>query len=161
MDMIVPEFVPVTGMVQEITSMRDCCSIMVSVLVSDKETINLVIDKDTVVVDNRRIRRGMRIRGFYDASRPVILIYPPQYQAVAVTVLTGENEDVTLAYFDRHLIASDNSLQLNIGRSTMVETANGQIYRCDPANHILLVFYSVTTRSIPPQTTPERVIVLF
>lgn len=160
MDMIVPEFVPVTGMVQEITGMRDCCSVMVSVLVSDGETINLVIDKDTVVVDNRRIRRGMRIYGFYDASRPAILIYPPQYQAVAVTVLTGTNQEAALAYFDRHLIAGDHSLKLNIGRETVVETANGQIYGCDPANHVLLVFYSVTTRSIPPQTTPERVIVL-
>lgn len=154
-----PGYVPVTGIVQNIINMHDCCSIMVSVLVGNNETVNLVIDEDTVVVDNRRIRRGMLIRGFYDASKPVILIYPPQYQAVAVVVLGRRDEGVTLAYFNRHLTASDNSLRLNIGRNTVVETVNGQLYRCDPSEHVLLVFYGATTRSIPPQTTPDRVIV--
>lgn len=154
-----PGFIPVTGTVQEITNMRDCCSIMVSVRVSDNETVNLVIDENTVVVDNRRIRRGMVIRGFYDASRPVILIYPPQYQAVAVVLLREENEGVMLAHFNRHLTASDNSLRLNIGRNTVIETVNGQSFGCDLANHVLLVFYGATTRSIPPQTTPDRIIV--
>ena len=159
MDMRFPGFIPVTGTIQDITNMRDCCSVMVSVRVSEHETVNLVIDEDTVVVDNRRLRRGMIIRGFYDASRPVILIYPPQYQAVAIVVLDRENDGVTLAWFNRHLTASDNSLRLNIGRNTVVETVNGQQYRCDPADHVLLVFYGATTRSIPPQTTPDRVIV--
>ena len=159
MDMRFPEFIPVTGTVQDVTNMRDCCSVIVSVRVSNNETVDLVINEDTVVVDNRRIRRGMVIRGFYDASRPVILIYPPQYQAVAVVVLGRENEGVTLAYFNRHLTASDNSLRLNIGRNTVVETVNGQLYNCNPADHVLLVFYGATTRSIPPQTTPDRVIV--
>lgn len=159
MDMRFPGFIPVTGTVQEITNMRDCCSVMVNVRVSENETVNLVIDKDTVVVDNRRIRRGMIIRGFYDASRPVILIYPPQYHAVAVVSLREENEGVMLAHFNRHLTASDNSLRLNIGRNTVIETVNGQSFGCDPANHVLLVFYGATTRSIPPQTTPDRIIV--
>jgi len=159
MDMRFPGYVPVTGTVQDVTNMRDCCFVMVSVLASNNEIVNLVINEDTLVVDNKRLRRGMIIRGFYDASRPVILIYPPQYQAVAVVVLREENEGVVLAYFNRHLTANDNSLRLNIGRNTVVETVNGQLYKCDPANHVLLVFYGATTRSIPPQTTPDRIIV--
>ncbi|MDY3022040.1 MAG: hypothetical protein SOS50_07710 [Oliverpabstia sp.] len=65
-----------------------------------------------------------------------------------------------LNYFDRNLLAGDGSLQLNIGRNTEITTLNGQSFPCSPGNRSLLVYYTATTRSIPPQTTPQRIIVL-
>ena len=62
--------------------------------------------------------------------------------------------------FDRNLTAEDNSLQLNVARNTNIETINGQNTGCNLGNQTLLVYYTATTRSIPPQTTPRRIVVL-
>ena len=96
---------------------------------------------------------------FYDASLPVPLIFPPQYRAQIITVL-GRDEQVMINEFNRNLVTADNSLQLNIARNTRIETINGQNTSCSPGNQTLLVYYTTTTRSIPPQTTPRRVIIL-
>jgi hypothetical protein len=98
------------------------------------------------------------VAAFYDASLPVPLIFPPQYQAQIVAVLMRD-EQIMLNEFDRNLTARDGSLQLNLARNTNIETLNGQNVSCNPAGRTLLVYYTATTRSIPPQTTPRRVVV--
>lgn len=151
-------FVPVTGVIANVTRGGDCYSQMVS-LRTDMGIVNFHVNADTLIIDNRQLRRGMEIVAYYDSNLPVPLIFPPQYHAQIVAV-PGRNQQIMLNYFDRNLRASDQSLQLNIGLGTQVRTANGQNFGCPPGNQWLLVFYSVTTRSIPPQTTPERIIVL-
>ena len=99
----------------------------------------------------------MRIAAFYDSSLPVPLIFPPQYHAKIVTVI-GRNENVMLNYFGRNLIAADGSLRLNIARNTIIKTVNGQTVTCNLENRFLLVYYTITTASIPPQTTPRKII---
>ncbi|MCI8326146.1 MAG: hypothetical protein HFI37_00045, partial [Lachnospiraceae bacterium] len=86
-------------------------------------------------------------------------IFPPQYRAQIVTAL-GRNEQVTLKFFNRNLVAQDRSLQLNVAPSTMISTINGQRVNCNLGNRTLLVYYTATTRSIPPQTTPGKIVVL-
>lgn len=156
--MDVSNFVPVIGVIVNITRGFDCCSQMIS-LRAEGGVVNFVISSQTLVIDCRNLRPGMRVAAFYDGSLPVPLIFPPQYQAQIIAVI-GRNEQVALNYFDRNLTAADQSLRLNMARSTTVQTANGQTYTCSPGDQILLVFYSVTTRSIPPQTTPRKVVVL-
>lgn len=112
-----------------------------------------------MVVDNVRLRPGMRIAAFYDANLPTPAVYPPQYRAELVTSLR-RNQQVKLDYFDDSLTSTDNTLRLNIGPTTNVENVNGQQYTCSPENSELLVYYTTTTFSIPAQTTPQRVIVL-
>ncbi|MBQ6806964.1 MAG: hypothetical protein IJO97_05995 [Lachnospiraceae bacterium] len=137
---------------------NDCCSQMMSVYTGNG-IVNFMIGPQTRVIDSRQLRRGMQVAAFYDNSLPIPLIFPPQYQAQIVTVLDG-NEQVMLARFDRNLLAEDGSLQLNIARSTVVETINGQSVSCQLGNQTLLVYYTMTTRSVPPQTTPRKVVVL-
>lgn len=151
------DFVPVIGTVLNIARGNDCCSQMVS-LRTDDGIANFVVNAQIQVIDDIQIRMGMRIAAFYDASLPMPLIFPPQYRAQIVTVI-GRNEQVMLNYFDRNLLAKDRSLQLNIAGNTAIRTANGQRFNCNPADQILMVYYTATTRSIPPQTTPSRIIV--
>ena len=94
----------------------------------------MILSDDTFVVDTMRLMPGMRVAAFY--------------------------EDVNLSWFDETLTASDQSLKLNLYQSTVLSTLNGQPYFCFPANHFLLVYYAAATKSIPPQTAPNRVIVL-
>lgn len=150
---------PVIGTIVDMNTYdNDCCNQFITLSV-EEQTINIIMDQDTFVVDTMRLMPGMRIAAFYDSTLPVPLIYPPQYNADLITVLRPE-EDVALGYFDESLTASDSSLKLNIYPSTIISTLNGQAYLCSPANHYLLVYYAATTRSIPPQTAPIRIVVL-
>lgn len=151
-------YVPVTGTILNITRGNDCCTQMMS-LRTENGIVNFMVGPETQVVDSRRLRPGMQVAAFYDSSLPVPLIFPPQYRAQLVAV-PGRNEQIMLNYFDRNLLAGDASLQLNIGRNTVIETLNGQSVNCPVSGRMLLVFYTATTRSIPPQTTPERIVVL-
>ncbi|MGI6018127.1 MAG: hypothetical protein ACOX8M_04910 [Marvinbryantia sp.] len=151
-------FVPVIGTVININRGTECCNQRMSVR-TENGTVNFIVVPETLVIDSRQIRPGMRVAAFYDADLPVPLIFPPQYRAQIVTTL-GRDEQIMLNYFDRNLTAADNSLRLNVNRSTRVETVNGQNFPCNPANQALLVYYSATTRSIPPQTAPRRLVVL-
>lgn len=151
-------YIPVTGIIMNIAGGNDCCSQMMT-LRTDSGIVNFVVGADTKVIDNRQLRTGMRVAAFYDSSLPVPLIFPPQYQAWLVTIV-NRNETVTLDYFDRSLLAADQSLQLEIGVDTVMRTENGQIFTCAPGERMLLVYYSATTRSIPPQATPRKIVVL-
>lgn len=149
---------PVTGTIMNLSGGENCCSQVISVYTGNG-IVNFIINAQTRVIDSRQLRRGMQITAFYDNSLPVPLIFPPQYQARLVTVLDG-NEQVVLAKFDENLLAEDSSMQLNLARSTTIETINGQSVNCQLGNQTLLVYYTTMTRSIPPRTTPRKVIVL-
>ena len=148
----------VIGTILNMAGGNDCCSQMMS-LRTNNGIINFMVGPDTRIIDNRPLRAGLRVAAFYDTSLPVPLIFPPQYQAQIVTVLVRD-EQVMLNDFDRNLVARDNSLQLNVARNTGIETINGQSVSCNLGNQTLLVYYTTTTRSIPPQTTPRRIVVM-
>ena len=151
--------IPITGTIMDISyPMEDCCS-QILTMNAEGQQVNMVLSQETAVVDTMRLMPGMRIAAFYDSTQPVPLIYPPQYRALLAAVLRPEDQ-VTLALFDETLTALDGSLKLNLYPSTVLSTLNGQPYFCTPFNHYLLVYYSATTRSIPPQTAPSRIIVL-
>ena len=126
--------VPVIGTVLRIMSERDCCSHMMS-LQTANGIVNFRINSETVVIDSRQLRVGMQIAAFYDSTLPVPLI-------------------------DNNLVSTDGALQLNVARNTTITTLNGQNFNCNLGNRNLLVYYTVTTRSIPPQTTPRKIVVL-
>lgn len=154
-----PIFVPVTGVIQEIAPFQNqCCNQLITLRTSDN-VVNFILNADTYVVDNMQLRPGMRVTAFYDENLPVPLVYPPRYQA-ALIARTGANENVMADFFDRNLNAVNHSLKLNPSSSTQVITANGQRFSCRPGGHYLIVFYGATTRSLPPQTTPRKIIVL-
>lgn len=152
-------FVPITGVISDIIPMTgSCCSQLISIR-TGREINNFVLSANTFVADNTRLRTGMRVSAYYDSSHPVPLIFPPQYQAEIITAIRPD-ESAILDFFNRNLVNSSNTLQLNIAPATSITTDNGQRFHCRLGNQFLLVYYSATTRSIPAQTTPRRIIVL-
>lgn len=151
-------FEKIEGIIQGIQRGDSCCSMVVS-MISNSSIVNMTVNAETVIIDNVRLRPGMRIAAFYDTNLPVPAIYPPRYQAELITVLK-RGQQVKLDYFDDGLVSSDNTLRLNIGPGTNVKTLNGQQYLCSPANSELLVYYTSSTFSVPAQTTPQKIIVL-
>lgn len=151
-------FLPVFGIIRSIEPMLNCCNLMVSIL-TQNGVVNMIVTPETYVVNNIRLRTGMQIFAFYDGNAPAPLIFPPQFNAIVIgRAVRGRN--VTLDFFDENLENSDHSLRLIPSAQTHISTSNGQMFSCGLENNLLLVYYDVTTRSIPAQTTPREIIVL-
>ena len=121
--------------------------------------VNFVVAPDTYFVDNVMVAVGDMVTGFYDANAPTPMIYPPQLRAIVMAMDT-QYRNVKVDYFDSNLISSDNYLKLNISPYTRMLLVNGQLFTGNPANRDLVVVYGPTTRSIPAQTNPYKIIVL-
>ncbi len=121
--------------------------------------VNFVVSPTTYFVDHSTARTGDRIVGYFDTNAPVPLIYPPQYRAI-VMVKNRTYQNVKIDYFNDQLLSSDGQLQLNISPITQLVLQNGQQFSSNPANRNLIVIYGPSTKSIPAQTTPYRIIVL-
>jgi len=135
------------------------CYKLMTVQKRDGSIVNFVITPTTYFVNHIMMRVGDTVIGFYDANAPVPLIFPPQYRAIVMSrLLPGLN--VKVDYFDEQLVSSDGTLKLNIAPFTQIIMENGQSFTGNPTNHNLIVIYGPTTRSIPAQTTPYRIIVM-
>ena len=121
--------------------------------------VNFVVAPDTYFVDHVMVAVGDRVTGFYDANAPVPLIYPPQYNAI-VMARRSLYQNVKVDYFNNQLVSSDNTLKLNIAQCTRIILKNDQAFTQNPGNRNLIAVYGVTTKSIPAQTVPYKIIVM-
>lgn len=137
----------------------DGCMMFVGVETEDGNPVNFMVTPSTFVVDFIQLREGMMATFFYRTDVPVPLIYPPQYNAVVVAP-EEVGIFVYVGHFNNNLVSEDRSLQLNLDSEVPVVTTNNQTFMGNPANHDLVVIYANTTRSIPAQTTPIKVVVL-
>ena len=135
------------------------CGAMIMLEDMDGNNVNFTVGPMTYVLDFATLQEGMQVGVFYRTDAPAPLIFPPQYQAsVIVPDRMGVNVDV--GYYNSMLVNENQTLQLNLSGDVPVLTSNNQMYLGNPANHELVVVYSMSTRSIPAQTTPDKVIVL-
>lgn len=125
----------------------------------DGEVVNFLQTENTYLVDDFKVSAGSKVVCFYDATRPVILIYPPQYEAEVIAELKDE-WTVKADRFDEDLVSADNDLKLNISDETEIFLQNGEPFDGELAGRKLVVIYDISTRSIPAQTNPKKVIVL-
>ena len=162
-----PVFYAVDGTIVELRSAAsgrrgtaDACQLFAAVEDEDGNIVNFLISPSTYVADFTTLREGMRAVFYYRADAPVPLIYPPQFSAVVVVPRQRNGTFVTVGYFNAALINSEQTLQLNMSSRVQVLTTNNQRFLGSPAGHNLVVFYETSTRSIPAQTTPQKVVVL-
>lgn len=135
------------------------CYKLMTLTGNDGSIVNFVINPTTHFLDHVIVAIGDYVTGFYDVNVPVILIYPPQYQAIII-VKDTLYQNVKVDYFNSQLVSSDNQLQLHISSFTPILLQNEQPFTSNIANRNLLVVYGPTTRSIPAQTTPYKIIIL-
>ncbi len=135
------------------------CFKLISLLRGDGSIVKFIISPTTYFLDHVMVSIGDRVTGFYDVNVPVILIYPPQCQAL---IIEKDNpyQYVKVDYFDSQLVSSDGQLQLNISNYTPILLPKNQTFTLNPVNRNLLVVYGPTTMSIPAQTTPYKIIVM-
>ncbi|MGL4791431.1 MAG: stalk domain-containing protein, partial [Anaerotignaceae bacterium] len=115
----------------------------------------------TTTIDD--IKEGMEIKCLIPGDSPMTLSMPPVTGSVELVIIQGETGSSTVTTFDEELVNKDNTLKLNIGENTTIVDIQGsrRFYAAeDLKNAELAVFYSVTTKSIPAQTTPDLVIII-
>lgn len=158
-----------TGTVKSIEENTDG---MIRVYLEDKDNspAYFILTKDTYYVDDVKIQEGKEITGYYESGKPMILIYPPQYSIDIVAAAPTDNF-MKADKFDANLLSSDKQLKLNISTDTeIIWENNTQIYwfkaptaeelQTVLTNRKMIVFYDFTTKSIPAQTTPNKIIIL-
>ena len=134
------------------------CNKLVSVENKTGATVNFVVSPNTYFVDHAMVAVGDQVTGYYDGNAPAPLIYPPQYQAL-VMVKESPYQNVKVDFFNSQLVSSDGRLKLNLSPYTPIILKNGQSFTKNPANRNLIVIYGPSTKSIPAQTTPYKLIV--
>ncbi len=149
------------GTVREIT---DHWSIegakFISLESSSGEPANIIADNNTYIFDNEKIEVGSEITAYYDANAMMIMIYPPQYKA-EVIVVENDSRNVKVDLFDEELVSADGMLKLmNISDVKDIVDEDGSAYKGELKGKVLAAVYTISTKSIPAQTTPERVVVL-
>lgn len=149
-----------TGVVKSITASESVKGSKYVLVENEQgQQANIIVSQDTFILDNIAITEGSTITGYYQANVPMIMIYPPQYSA-EVVVAQSKQTNVKVDLFDKNLLGSDKDLKLNISDETQVVSKDGTEYEGELFNRKLVVLYDFTTKSLPAQTTPNKIIVL-
>lgn len=131
--------------------------------------IHFGISKDTLLFDQTgakvtpdSLQTGDTVKVYYRKDQPMALSMPPMTFA-PILIVEKENSIgfIELAFFNENLINLENTLKLNISDETQIIDEQGnKRSKDDLYNQELLVFYDITTRSIPAQTSPSKIIIL-
>ena len=160
------DFMKYTGMIKEIV--KDDKRWTITIADENKNITHLLLNNDTILIhsgDGEQIKRedlqiGHSLEAYYDKNKPMLLIFPPQLTPDFVLVREENAKmNVKVSKFDDSLLSLDNQLKLNLSKETIIENQLGKpIEKEKLANKELIVFYSVTTKSIPAQTSPIKII---
>ncbi|MFF2793673.1 stalk domain-containing protein [Lysinibacillus xylanilyticus] len=155
-------FIKITGTIENVEKRKDSTYYTVK---EDENTNVFVVNDDTLVYDNTgkevKLQKGDKVTAFTYANKPMLMIYPPQYNPEVIIVETKEIGTVEVDFFNKELVNTDNTLKLNVGKETELLSLSGKKVKAeDLAEQHLLVFYTIATMSIPAQTPPSKVVVL-
>ncbi len=150
--------------------------------VEDVEYATIVVENDnmgmvfttkvsTVVYDSKDgsiktvkdLTEGMEITAVLPANSIMTMSLPPMTPDALAFVINQEGTSVKVDKFDDELVSEDKTLMLNIAEDTSIVSVTGsrQILTAeDIKGSNALVIYGATTRSLPAQTTPIKVVLL-
>ena len=164
-------YIYTSGTVTAIEERDDQTRVTIAVPDEDREATSVLVLTDrTVFPFESEIEIGDYVTAYYIANAPMILIYPPQFNVAVLVNGKPASQSVVVDRFaqidgqDGRYLAHGGNLIINVGPDTEVVLADGTEFNFDYGpidGRRLIVIYSVETRSLPPMTTPEKIIVLF
>ena len=133
--------------------------------------LRFAVDANSLILDSKDgsyktvadLTEGMEVAVVYSANSPMGMSLPPYLGSVTAVVANADADNMMVGHFGDDLTDKTNKLQLNISDETRILNLEGAKIRLsaeDVKNQDALVFYDVTTRSIPAQTTPSLVLLL-
>ncbi|NEU29250.1 copper amine oxidase N-terminal domain-containing protein [bacterium LRH843] len=106
-----------------------------------------------------QFEEGLQVDVYYDKHKPMTMIYPATVIPSIVIVHDQEFEQVKVSKFDKDFVSLDNELKLHLSEETVLENEQGEkIDVAELSDKELIVFYTASTKSIPAQTTPSKII---
>ncbi|OCS94672.1 hypothetical protein [Caryophanon latum] len=142
-----PTFIAQQGTITSLNQTDD--GLFVEATLNDEPLTFLLFD-DTPIVNNKgedvTLQEGMNVQGYVYANSPMVMIYPPRYTPAIIVVETGDVGMYSVASFNDDHVNDTNMLQVTTDEPM-------------PAGNYA-VFYTTSTRSIPAQATPHRIIAL-
>ncbi|MEK5037588.1 stalk domain-containing protein [Sporosarcina sp. FSL K6-3457] len=161
-------YMKATGVIQEIEKETD--GIRLTIENEDKLIMILRINDESLLFNSTTtnqlkladLKKGAIVEAYYDKNKPMIMIYPATVTPEIVIVKDEKDfGSVKIGQFDKNYLSLDGELKLNIGEETPLFNQQGEaIEMKDLQGKELMVFYSITTMSLPPQTPPTKVIAL-
>lgn len=163
-------FIKTSGVIQDIETKKD--AVTLTVATEEKEPIITILkltdetllfnSGTTKSVEKEVFQKGQSIDAYYDKNKPMLMIYPAQISPELVIVQDKEKiGSVKVSKFDDSFLSLDKELKLNIGEETILENEQGEkIKQEDLKGKELVVFYTITTMSIPAQTPPSKIIAI-
>ena len=107
------------------------------------------------------LKVGDKVTGYFIQPQIISMQYPPKVESFAIVkqdIQSGKS--LYVGMFGENHLALDNALKLDLSEKTSIIDVDGNTYQGSLVDKMLIVYYSMTTRSIPPQTAPKKVIVL-
>lgn len=157
-----PYFLSVEGVITEIQpQQKESDNYWISITTDKGGPVHLVVGKDTFFDQKvkEKLKPGQKVTAFYQSGIPILLIYPPQIP-VSVITIPEELQFVIADVFDKEGVNTTRKLKIKPSSSTKIVLEDGSGYTGSLENRKLIVYYGVTTKSIPAQTVPERIVVL-
>ena len=123
-----------------------------------------IVDRETgSVITADKLTEGMEVAVIYGANAPMGMSMPPYMGQVTAVVANADKGSISVGHFNDDLLNEKDLLQLNISEKTTILTTLGTksiLSADDVKGKDAVVFYDITTRSIPAQTTPSLVLLL-
>lgn len=124
----------------------------------------MVLDRKTnEFIKVSDLKQGMEVCAVIPGNAPMTMSLPPMTNSVSVLVANADAGNVAVGKFDKELVNAEAKLMLNIDEKTMISDTTGArraFTAEDVKEQNAVVFYDATTKSIPAQTTPSRVLIL-
>lgn len=119
--------------------------------------------KDGSVKTAKDLTEGMEITAVMPANSIMTMSIPPMTPSAMGFVINAEGTSVMVGKFNDELVNEENKLALNISEQTSIVSITGTkeiLTAEDIKGNDCLVIYGATTRSIPAQTSPIKVVIL-
>lgn len=166
-----PNYIEFTGKIKEVNSSEGMFTILAeNDLENALDKLVAHISEDVVLLDEETmdfismedLEAGMEVSIYYEKDTIMMLSYPPQLGPDAIIVRSDEVDlNIKIDKFNEELTSDDNTLKFNIGEDVeLVDLKGEKLEKEDLANKDLVVFYTASTRSIPAQTNPKKVIAI-
>ena len=115
------------------------------------------------LTDFNAVKTGATVTVYCVMPLIMTLQYPPRFEASVVVMLSEDNPgSAFVGIVNKDGLASDGSVKLTISDETQItrQSDGGAFAGADLTNRIIIAYFAVTTRSMPPIALVQKVVVL-
>jgi hypothetical protein len=165
------DYIAFKGTIEKVINTDNKTSIIVKRESSEGEDIAIFNFTDNVLLLDQKsqdlvkydsFKEGTSVTAYYRSDTIMTMIYPPNITPSVIVLNSSEKaSNIEVSKFDDNLLNSEVLIKLNVSDKTTIIYKDGiTAEKSDLANKDLVVFYSFMTKSLPAQTTPEKIIIM-